>query len=495
VSGATGRGAWAARRCHLPRVRGADVKDETRSMGRADAIYAHLPRHLQTAAVSAYGCWWHWLRQGGSFRAFRDGFLERERWSADRWHDWQTVQLREVLRIAAEAPHYREAWGRAGLSASDLDGLTLDEVRLLPVLSKEEVRADPDAFCPGGVPSRGMGAFYTSGSTGTPLTTYHSRADLRRGLAMRDGRYQGFIGISHRMPHATIRGRVVVPDPNSKGPFHRYNLVERQTYLSPYHLGPDTVDQYIGALRDSGSVWIEGYASATHDIAHMALERGIACPRLLAIVTTAEPSSERLRHDVRQAFGCQAHEDYGLVEEATMALECREGSLHLFPDAGFAEILDEQNRPCPPGQYGELVATSFVRRSQPFVRYRTGDLVAWSDRPCPCGREMPVLAGIEGRLDDIVIGADGRRVGRLSTVPKHLDGLVFTQFVQDRPGAVLVRVVTEGPLQPEVEQELLNRLHTRLGTETEIEIRRVESVERTARGKFKSVVSSVAQRR
>jgi phenylacetate-CoA ligase len=287
---------------------------------------------------------------------------------------------------------------------------------------------------------------------------------------------------------------VVEPDPDSTGPFHRYNAAERQTYLSPYHLGPDTVDQYIDALRRSDCQWIEGYASATHDIAHMALERGIECPRLRAIITTAEPSSMRLREDVRRAFGCRAHEDYGLVEEACMALECEHGALHAFPDSGYVEILDEDGQPCPPGEFGEIVATSFVRLAQPFVRYHTGDVAAWRAEPCACGRAMPVFESVEGRLDDIVVGADGRRVGRLSTVPKHLEGVVFTQFVQERPGAVLVRVVAEGDLRPDVREELLRRLETRLGSETDIEIEQVDELERTARGKMRAVVSSVAQR-
>jgi len=184
-----------------------------------------------------------------------------------------------------------------------------------------------------------------------------------------------------------------------------------------------------------------------------------------------------------------------MVEESAMALECEEGALHVFPDCGYVEILDDDDRPCPPGEFGEVVATSFIREAQPFLRYRTGDIATWADAPCSCGRQTPILAGIEGRMDDILVGTDGRRLGRLSTVPKHLPGVVFMQFVQDEPGAVLVRVVCEGPLERSVTDEVRGRLVTRLGSNFEVEFEKVDALERSARGKIRTVISSVAQRR
>ncbi|MDQ6914506.1 MAG: hypothetical protein M3155_01685, partial [Actinomycetota bacterium] len=273
-------------------------------MSRLDALYARLPTPLQHAAITAYGYAWHHRRQGGRFGEYRRGYLERDRYTAQQWREWQASQLRHMLGIAARSPHYRERWAAIDLHPSDLGSFTLDDLARLPPLTKEEVRRDPRSFCPDGEPGRGVSAWYTSGSTGTPLTTYHSRDDFRRGLAMRDARYETFIGVTHEMPHATFRGRVVEPDPNSKGPFHRYNHAERQIYFSPYHLGPRTASVYLEALWRHRPVWMDGYATSIHDLAHIALEQGLECPPLKAVITTAEPSSARLREDVRRAFGC-----------------------------------------------------------------------------------------------------------------------------------------------------------------------------------------------
>ena len=458
---------------------------------RGERIYGVLPTPLQHIAVTGYGFAWKWRRQGGQFKTYRNGFSERDRISESDWTRWQTDALREVLRDAWTVPHYRSVWSGRDFSESDVDSFTLDQLKHLPLLDKESVRHAPERLCPGGAPSRTASAWYTSGSTGTPLTTYHDYGDFRRGLAMRDARYETFLGVTHRLPRATIRGRIVVPDPESAGPYYRFNLAEHQIYLSPYHLGPHTVSDYVGALRRHGSRWLDGYASSIHDIAHLALEQGIDCPQLAAVVTCAEPTTQRVRDDVQRAFGCKASEDYGLVEECCAGLECEQGSLHMFPDAGYVEILDEEGERCGPGQVGEIVATSFLRKAQPFVRYRTGDLAAWSSTPCACGRAMPIFESVEGRLDDVVIGADGRRLGRLSTVPKHLPGVVMMQFVQDHPGQLLVRVVADGPLHESVKAEVNRRLVTRLGPTMAIDFEQVAALERTPKGKIRSVISNV----
>ncbi len=241
-------------------------------------LYSRLPVPLQNGATSAYGYVWRQLRQGGNFDMYRQGFLARDEFDREQWREWQTSRLREMLRIARSAPYYRDRWRAIGLTAADIERFELTDLPRLPPLSKEEIRQSPLEFCPGGKPQRGASAWYTSGSTGTPLTVYHSRDDFRRGLAMRDARYFSYCGVNHSMPHATIRGRVVVPDPDSSGPFHRYNRAEKQTYFSPYHIGPLTVRTYIEALWKARPVWVEGYANSVHDLAFLSTQQGIPVP-------------------------------------------------------------------------------------------------------------------------------------------------------------------------------------------------------------------------
>jgi phenylacetate-coenzyme A ligase PaaK-like adenylate-forming protein len=454
----------------------------------SERLYGRLPAPLQHVAISAFGYTWRRRRFGGRFQEYRDGFASRAAWDAAKWEAFQENRLRELATRAWDAPHYREAWARAGLGRSDVGSLTLSDLPALPVVTKGAVRLTPDAFCVGGAPPRGASVSLTSGSTGTPLTLYDTADDLRRALALRDARYEEFTGATYALPRATFSGRRVEPASDSHGPFHRFNLAERQVYFSPYHLGPKTAAQYVDAIVKHRPEWITGYSTCLADLAHLALEQELRSPPMRAVITTGEPVPESLRREGPLVYGARVTEEYGLAEQVCFAIECEEGSLHLSPDAGIVEILDEADELCARGEVGEIVATGFVRESQLLVRYRTGDLGSLALGPCACGRHTPILASLEGRVDDYVVGADGRRVGRLSHVPKGLPGVLAMQFVQQRPGQISAHVVSENELDPAVAATIRDRLVERLGEGMTIEVRQVADLVRTPRGKIRGII-------
>lgn len=450
-----------------------------------------MPTALQHVGVSAYGYMWRQQRLRGRFEAYRRLYAAHEGYTREQWATWQTSRMREMLGLAATAPGYADAFAALDLSLLDIDRFELDDLGRLPLLDKDRVRREPRSFCPGGEPSLTARAYHTSGSTGTPITVYHAPSDLQRWYALVDARYEATVGVTYAMPRATFSGRRVETDPASDGPFYRYNAAERQIYYSPYHLAPETVGTYVDALWRHRPEWMTGYAGAIHELARLALEQGVRCPPLRAVITSAEPVTPRVRADVERAFGCRVTEEYGLIEGVCYVLECPAGSLHSSPDAGIVEIVDDDGRPCPPGEVGEVVSTGLVHQSQLLVRYRTGDLASWAAGDCACGRATPVLEGIEGRVEDVVIAPDGRRVGRLTSVARDLDGVTAMQFVHERPDALVARVVFEGALPDDVRDEIARRLAERVGASMRVEVEQVERLERTARGKVRGVVNRV----
>lgn len=79
----------------------------------------------------------------------------------------------------------------------------------------------------------------------------------------------------------------------------------------------------------------------------------------------------------------------------------------------------ETGEPMDDGERGELVVTTLGRHGMPVLRYRTGDLVARTRRPCACGRHMArLLGGVVGRADDMLI------VRGVNVFPSAVDNLV-----------------------------------------------------------------------
>ena len=462
-------------------------------MGRADAVYARLPVALQHAAVTVFGARWHRLRFGPGYAEAVQAYADRDRFDPQQWRQWQQRALGAVLSAAAErVPAYRDTWDAATRAAAHRG-----ELDALPLLAKDALRADPGAFLdPARVPRglAGVGGplvFPTSGSSGTPVRTSWTAGELRASMAVREVRSAGWAGVSFRQPRATFSGRIVVPDPDSAGPFYRWNAVEHQVYLSTFHLRDENAERYAEALVRHHVVWGTGYAQSFARLGRALLDGGGPRPRLRAVVATSEKLTEAHRATIAEAFSCVVREEYSSIENVVFASECEAGSLHVSPDVGVVEILRPDGSPAEPGEVGEVVATGLFRRLQPLIRYRIGDLASWSPEPCSCGRAMPVLAEVVGRVEDVLVGPDGRRVTRFHGVFYEIPGLIEAQIVQRSRTRFEVRVVTTDAFGPPGRDLIVARMVDRLGTAAEVDVVVVPDIARTAAGKFPAVVSEL----
>ena len=337
-------------------------------------------------------------------------------------------------------------------------------------------------------------SFYTSGSTGTPIASIWTRPEIRASLAIREARSARWAGVSFSRPRATFSGRMVEPDPLSRGPFYRFNLAENQVYLSPFHLRPDTAGQYVHALEKHKVEWLTGYAVSYYLLGRFILDQNIAVPPLKAIITTSEKVTPEMRHVMENAYRCRVYEEYSTVENVLFASECEYGKLHVSPDAGLVEILRPDGTPCAPGETGEVVATCLMRNYQVFIRYRLGDLAAWDLEACPCGRGMPIIKEVVGRIEDVVIGPDGRQMVRFHGVFINQPHVREGQVVQEALAHIRVKIVPTDDFSAVDVQEIIHRVQQRLGEGVRVDVETVTEIPRTKAGKFQAVISNVTKK-
>lgn len=164
--------------------------------------------------------------------------------------------------------------------------------------------------------------------------------------------------------------------------------------------------------------------------------------------------------------------------------------MHISPDVGFVEVVDDEDKPLPPGRTGQLICTSLMNHVQPFIRYRLGDIGALSESDCRCGSAMPVLARIEGRTGDVLITRDGRRIGRVGPIFKGAAGIVEAQVVQDDLDKFRIRIVPGADYSQDDGKTIVRNLADRLGR-ADIRVELVDQIERTKAGKFRTVVCNV----
>jgi phenylacetate-CoA ligase len=453
-------------------------------MGRFDGLYRRMPTWGQHAAVSLYGVYWHWLRFGPGFRRAAMEYRRREHFGPEEWRAWQQRRLADLLSVAAtEVPYYRSAWTESEKAAARAG--RLDEI---PLLEKEPLRANPEAFLREGRRPRRY-SFSTSGSTGTPIVSIWTAAEIRNSLALRETRSARWAGVSFSVARATFSGRLVEPDPQSEGPFYRFNLVERQVYLSAFHLRPDTAPAYVDAFRRHHVGWLTGYAVSFYLLARYILEQRLEVPSLRAVITTSEKVTTEMRKTMEAAYRCRVYEEYSTVENALFASDCEAGRLHVSPDAGIVELLRSDGSPCGPDEVGEVAATCLNRDYQPLIRLRLGDLAQWASQSCECGRAMPILKEVVGRVEDVVSGPDGRQMVRFHGVFVDQPHVREGQVVQETLHRIRVKVVPVDGFGSRDIDDIVNRVRQRLGPEVEVIVETVAEIPRTAAGKFRAVVS------
>jgi phenylacetate-CoA ligase len=458
-------------------------------MGRFDSLYARLPLWAQNLAVSAYGGYWYWLRFGGGYRQALQDCLARETWTQEQWQGWQQNQLQRLLPAAAQhVPYYRETW-----NASEKAAALAGRLSELPLLAKEPLRAAPHAFLREDLKPHWVRVADTSGSTGTPIKNYRTAEEIRVSLAWREARSAGWAGVSFELPRATFSGRLSVPDAHSSGPFHRFNYIERQVYLSAFHLRAENARAYVNALAQHRVEWLTGYAVSYFLLAQFILEQKLQPPPLKALVTTSEKVTREMRTVLEQAYQCPVYEEYSSVENVFFASQCAHGRLHLSPDAGLVEILRPDGQPCGPDEPGEVVVTGLARTYQPLIRYCLGDWAKWDGAPCPCGRQMPVLKEILGRSEDVVVGPDGRKLVRFHGIFVDQPHVREGQIIQETLHRLRVRVVPVNGFGPADTADIIRRVQQRLGDEVEVIVQPVAAIPRTKAGKFQAVISQLKQ--
>lgn len=456
-------------------------------MSRFDALYANLPVPAQHVALSLYGLYWRWLRFGPGFDRFLEVYQARERLTSVQWQDWQREKLKGMLSLCVDRiPYYRQHWSRREKRAA-LAG----ELTELPLLNKEPLRVDPQAFLQEGMHPFNAQVFFTSGSTGTPISSYYTISELRSSMALREARSARWAGVSFLAPRATFSGRMVEPTPDSNGPFYRFNLAERQVYFSAFHLRPETVRRYTDALHRHQIKWATGYAVSFYLLARLMLEEGIPATGLKAVVTTSEKLTPEMRSVMEQAYGCKIYEEYSTVENAVFASECEHGRLHVSPDVSIVEILRPDSTPCSPGEAGEIVVTTLTRTYQPLVRFRLGDMAMWDTEPCPCGRQMPVIKEVVGRIEDVVVGPDGREMVRFHGVFVDQPHVREGQIIQESLDTICVKVVPARGFNELDVQDIIHRIQQRLGDSVKVSVEPVAEIPRTKAGKFQAVISKL----
>jgi len=446
------------------------------------AAYDLCPAAVQTAALNAYGLQNRLRRARASTRL---GFLAAsETWPLEVQIRYTAERLRRILDVAFRSVPFYTAYRDMQGELAGPDEHVLGLLDALPVVSRDMLMAEPDAFMSHPRRRRAVAA-HTSGTTGSPLTVYVDQ-DVEcwnDALVLRRDLWAGY------RPGdwiARLVGDPVVPL-RQASPLYpwRASWTDRRLYLSSYHLSTDTAGRMAQELAKRRPAFLMGYPSTLTSLVRLADEAfGDWTPK--AILYSSEPLHAHQRALLEQAFPVPIRGFYGCAERAVSATECEAGRYHL-------NVVDG----CVQGQYGQApydactYVTSLLNETMPLVRYAIGDTLRVDRQArCPCGRSLPVIADVVTKEEDVLVTESGRRISPsvLTWAFKDLAGLESSQIVQTSQRDIVVRVVVSPKRFAVVRDELSERLRQLTFDEFSIRVVRCDELQITAMGKSRFVV-------
>ena len=420
------------------------------------------------------------------------GELEASQYlSPEDIEDLQARKLGDLLRAAhAHCPWYRERIEAAGIP---LEGpVTREELARLPLLTRAEAADHREEMVWRGVPG-GIFEYNTGGSSGRPLIFWFGR---RRQASDAAGRMRArrWWGVEPGDPEVYLWGAPVELGRTDRLKALRDRLVN-QLVLNAFEMSAETMDAYGEAIEAFRPRCIYGYASSLALLAAHLEDRGrsLRLRRLRVVCTTGEPLFPHQRELLERVFGVPAANEFGSRDIGFTAHEAPDDGMLLMSESILLEVLAPQGRPVPPGQAGEAVITGLESWAQPFVRYRTGDILTLDPEPAPSGRGLHRIAAVAGRTTDFLMRPDGTLMHALAGiyVLRTVKGVAEFKLLQEALDRLRVQVVP-GPEWSQTDAAAIRRgLGERMGEEMKIELELCEAIPPEASGKHRYVVNRV----
>jgi len=428
---------------------------------------------------------------GASLLAMQYQLQQTQWWPAEQLCAQQFRQLEVLLRHAYDTTrYYRRQLDEAGFDPKP----TLNEQTFtrLPLLTRAQLQQSFSDLCSQRVPASSGRTTenMTSGSTGMPVRflTTELKAFYWRVFTLRDHLWHRR-DFSGRL--AAIRLKVKEGEWPSWGP--SVDTVIRSGPSSTLDINRD-VDEQLRWLEKQNPVYLLTFATNLEALARRSLDLGIRLPALREARTISEMLPPGVRALVRAAWDVPMVDLYSSQEVGYIALQCTEHEhYHVQSENVLVELLRDDGTPCAPGEVGRVVLTSLHNFAMPLIRYEIGDY-AQAGEPCTCGRGLPVIRRIMGRVRNMVRLPDGARhwpsLGLLSVMPEGL--IKQFQCVQRSLEHIEVRLVTARRLTNEEEAKLRAGLKEKLGHPFKFDIAYSEQLERGSGGKFEEFRCEIA---
>jgi phenylacetate-CoA ligase len=387
----------------------------------------------------------------GEFAGYLRELEAMETWTAGKLAQFQVDRLAHLVTHAHQhAPFYRERLAPLFKSDGTID---FSRWRDVPIASRADIVDCADTLRVADLPKRygPVAEFKTSGTTGTPLMiAANGMASMSSNAAL--ARLVRWMGLDPTQPLATIRiahgdARMAYPEGGT-----RRSWIAGHPAASYYLDVRTPVTQQLEWLSRTRPRYLLTYPSNAWALAESVPAEAGRKLGIEAVIANGETVTDEAREIVAERLGATLKSFYSCQEIGVIAIECPTGTHHhVAIENAFVELLDEHGDDVRAGERGRVVVTGLHNYAMPFVRYMLGDIAIGAERQCVCGRKLPIIERIEGRVRHAFTFRDGAKIwprGWLAREMRQFVPFRQYQFVQIDYETVELRYVPDGSDRP-----------------------------------------------
>ena len=434
-----------------------------------------------------------WMLTRNTYHYYKE--LKKSQWlSTEKIKDLQEKKLRKLIRHAYNhTSYYREVMDQANVQPEDIQHI--EDLKKIPLLTKALVKESLYFdLLSGNHDKSKILKITTSGSTGEPFVCFadQHQLDIRWSATLRGQEWAGyqFGDRQARLWHQTLGmtfTQVVREKLNA--------WLSRRLFIPAFSLDSQKIEKTVRLLEKYKPTFIDGYAESFNLLARYLSNREIKV-RPKGIMTSAQVLPEKSRETISSVFHCGVFDKYGSREFSGIAYECdHHKGHHIVAENYIVEVL-KNGKPAKPGEVGEIVITDLNNYCMPFIRYRIGDLGVAMDskKPCSCGRGLPMIGDIEGRVQSIIMGANGVYLPNtfFSHLFKDYDYAIEKyQVIQLAQNKITLKIIKADRFQESVIEEITSTLKKYLGEEMKIKVQFTKHIPMVRTGKHQTSISKL----
>lgn len=419
--------------------------------------------------------------------------LEQTQWLPEaklKARQWE--RLTDMLREAYDnCVYYKTEFDRNQIDPSLIK--SPEDFLRIPILTKKKIQTNLDQLLSKRYYKSELISAKTGGSTGTALKLFFNKQceEMRNAAAIRSDRWAGWdLGVKK----GALWGNP--PTARTWKEKIRTALYDRVIYFDTMDVSEKSLADFVNQWRRYEPSVIFGHSHSIFILAKFLAEKKIEDLRPKGIISTSMMLMPSERALIEKVFLCKVTNRYGCEEVGLIACECeKHEGLHLNVDHLYVEFIKEDGTPAKAGEEGHIVVTDLINRGMPLIRYKVEDVGVPVRRKCSCGRGLPLLEKVSGRVADFLKKSDGSLVAGVSLVERTvtaIKGIQQMQIVQEEIDHLTLNVVRMKDYDTDSEKKLVGEFKDVFGEKIKIEVNYVERIRQEPSGKYRFSICKVA---